>query len=195
MRAMARPTASSPTSTGQTNTNPFKFTGREDDGTGLDYYRARYYHPTLGRFLSEDPYLSRAYPGCPGPLGLTMAGTTGPRAIGNTQKANLYSYVLNVPTGFRDPLGLQEIPYRYTWYWRCPPAPPGYEFERGVPEFEPISACIYDVLTGQVICGPTLTPPVCRVRCYYRCVDLGGRKDCPPLELPGICATAPETGT
>jgi hypothetical protein len=124
-----------------------------------------------------------------------MAGATGPRAIGNTQKANLYSYVLNAPTGFRDPLGLQEIPYRYTWYWRCPPAPPGYEFDRGVPEFEPISACIYDVLTGQVICGPTLTPPVCRVRCYYRCVDLGGRKDCPPLELPGICATVPETGT
>jgi RHS repeat-associated protein len=36
-------------------TNSYKFTGREDDGTGLYYYRARYYHPALGRFVSEDP--------------------------------------------------------------------------------------------------------------------------------------------
>jgi RHS repeat-associated protein len=33
-----------------------QFTGREDDGTsGLYYYRARYYSPQLGRFISEDP--------------------------------------------------------------------------------------------------------------------------------------------
>ena len=32
-----------------------KFTAREDDGTGLYYYRARYYQPALGRFVSEDP--------------------------------------------------------------------------------------------------------------------------------------------
>ena len=31
------------------------FTGRERDETGLYYYRARYYSPELGRFLSEDP--------------------------------------------------------------------------------------------------------------------------------------------
>ncbi len=31
------------------------FTGRENDGTGLYYYRARYYHPGLHRFISEDP--------------------------------------------------------------------------------------------------------------------------------------------
>ena len=30
-------------------------TTRELDGTGLYYYRARYYHPTLSRFISEDP--------------------------------------------------------------------------------------------------------------------------------------------
>jgi RHS repeat-associated protein len=35
--------------------NPFQFTGRENDGTGLMYYRARYYAPQWGRFLSEDP--------------------------------------------------------------------------------------------------------------------------------------------
>jgi RHS repeat-associated protein len=29
--------------------------GAENDGTGLYYYRARYYQPGLGRFVSEDP--------------------------------------------------------------------------------------------------------------------------------------------
>jgi len=35
--------------------NPFQYTGRENDGTGLYYYRARYFHPGLQRFISEDP--------------------------------------------------------------------------------------------------------------------------------------------
>jgi RHS repeat-associated protein len=70
------------TSTGQSNTNPFRFTGREDDGTGLYYYRARYYHPQLGRFVSEDP--------------IGFGGGDW----------NLYAYVRNNPVCCRDPLGL-----------------------------------------------------------------------------------------
>ncbi len=36
--------------------NPFQYTARESDSeTGLYYYRARYYDPRSGRFLSEDP--------------------------------------------------------------------------------------------------------------------------------------------
>lgn len=47
--------------TGQNNSNPFQYTGRENDGTGFYYYRARYYGPELGRFFSEDPLYSPMY--------------------------------------------------------------------------------------------------------------------------------------
>lgn len=36
-------------------TNPYQYTGREADTEGLYYYRARYYSPMMGGFLSEDP--------------------------------------------------------------------------------------------------------------------------------------------
>jgi RHS repeat-associated protein len=68
--------------TDPTSTNPFQYTGRENDGTSLYYYRARYYHPRLARFISEDPS---------GPAG-----------------AHLYLYVDNSPTGFIDPWGLDK---------------------------------------------------------------------------------------
>jgi RHS repeat-associated protein len=70
------------TSTGTTSTNSSKYTGREDDGTGLYYYRARYYSPSLQRFLSEDP-----------------------AAFGGGD-VNLYAYVGNDPVNFADPSGL-----------------------------------------------------------------------------------------
>jgi RHS repeat-associated protein len=64
--------------------NPFIFTGREfDQEIGLYYYRARYYDPALGRFLSQDPEWGPA-------------------------KLNPYIYALNAPTRYRDPLGLTE---------------------------------------------------------------------------------------
>ncbi len=72
--------------TGVASTNSYKYTGREEDGTGLVYYRARYYHPRLQRFISEDP--------------IGFAG-------GDT---NLYGYVRNGPVALGDPLGLQAIP-------------------------------------------------------------------------------------
>jgi RHS repeat-associated protein len=72
------------TSSGATNTNSYQFTGRENDGlTGLYFYRARYYNPTFGRFISEDPL---AFPGGPDP--------------------NLYTYVGTDPVSLGDPFGL-----------------------------------------------------------------------------------------
>jgi RHS repeat-associated protein len=61
--------------------NEFQFTGRENERNGLYYYRARYYSPALGRFISEDP--------------IGFAGGD----------ANLYAYVRNNPISFRDPTG------------------------------------------------------------------------------------------
>ncbi len=68
------------TTTGAGNKNSYKFTAREDDGTGLYFYRARYYHPVLGRFVSEDP--------------LEMIDGPG-----------MYAYVGNDPIDYIDPLG------------------------------------------------------------------------------------------
>lgn len=68
---------------GPSNANTFQFAGRENDSTGLYYYRARYYHPTLQRFISEDP------------IGL-FSGTL-----------NYYAYARNDPLGHVDPLGLK----------------------------------------------------------------------------------------
>ncbi|OGK98176.1 MAG: hypothetical protein A3D33_18255 [Candidatus Rokubacteria bacterium RIFCSPHIGHO2_02_FULL_73_26] len=74
------------TASGSGSANPFQYTGRENDGlAGLYYYRARYYHPGLARFLSEDP------------VGF-LAGDP-----------NLYLYVGNNPLTYLDPLGTAEI--------------------------------------------------------------------------------------
>jgi len=75
------------TISGTATTNSFEYTGRENDGTGLKYYRARYYHPQLQRFISEDP------------IGFVGSAT------------NLYAYVGGSPIGFSDPLGLARIPF------------------------------------------------------------------------------------
>ncbi|MDD5119313.1 MAG: peptidoglycan DD-metalloendopeptidase family protein, partial [Sulfuricurvum sp.] len=62
--------------------NPYGYTGRETDTDDLYYYRARYYDPTLGRFITPDP--------------IGFAG-------GDT---NFYRYVGNDPVNFVDPSGL-----------------------------------------------------------------------------------------
>jgi len=66
--------------------NSFQYTARESDAeTGLYYYRARYYNPTLQRFISEDP------------IGL------------NGGDVNFYPYVGNSPTNLADPFGLSGM--------------------------------------------------------------------------------------
>ena len=43
------------TASGTSSTNALQYTGRENDGDALYYYRARYYDPVYSRFVSEDP--------------------------------------------------------------------------------------------------------------------------------------------
>ncbi|WP_428941930.1 RHS repeat-associated core domain-containing protein [Xanthomonas oryzae pv. oryzicola] len=69
------------TKTSTAYTNPYQYTGREHDLNGLYYYRARYYQPWLGRFISEDPIQLAAGP-------------------------NSYLYVSGNPVSLTDPLGL-----------------------------------------------------------------------------------------
>jgi RHS repeat-associated protein len=52
---------------GAADTNSQSNTGREDDGTGLFYYRARYYAVGPGRFVAEDPIGIRG-----GPMHMSM---------------------------------------------------------------------------------------------------------------------------
>jgi RHS repeat-associated protein len=55
-----------------------------NSATGLYYYRARYYDPSVGRFLEEDQ-------------------------IGNDEGADLYLYTRNNPIDFNDPTGLYKL--------------------------------------------------------------------------------------
>lgn len=70
------------TTTSGGTSSAYQYTGRENDGTGLYYYRARYMSPALGRFMSEDP--------------LGFGGGD----------VNLYAYVGGQVLDFRDPSGL-----------------------------------------------------------------------------------------
>jgi RHS repeat-associated protein len=74
------------TVTGVSTSNSYQYTGRENDGTGLYYYRARYYHPELQRFITEDP------------LGL------------DGKDVNIYAYVSNNPVRWFDPTGEAKKP-------------------------------------------------------------------------------------
>jgi RHS repeat-associated protein len=59
----------------------YGYTGREPDASGLIFYRARYYHPGLGRFASRDP-------------------------IGMRGGINSYAYAGGNPVNYNDPSGL-----------------------------------------------------------------------------------------
>jgi RHS repeat-associated protein len=88
------------TISGEASDNPFQYTGRENDETGLYYYRARYYSPELQRFISEDP--------------IGLAGGY----------ENYFAYTGNNPMNTKDPLGLfcvtwvsdiENICYNFRW--------------------------------------------------------------------------------
>ena len=85
-------------------TNWFRYTARQfDSDTGLYYYRARYYNPFAGRFLSEDP-----------------AGFA-------SDTVNFYAYVENNPVINDDPTGLAKCVYSISsGHLHCTPEKPGH---------------------------------------------------------------------
>jgi RHS repeat-associated protein len=85
--------------------NPYTFTGREyDPETGLYYYRARYYDPSLGRFLQEDPLLEKSLL----PDSFWRGLYLGPSTTILFSLPHPYTYVRNNPVNWIDPFGLIE---------------------------------------------------------------------------------------
>jgi RHS repeat-associated protein len=72
------------------------YTGKEYDATGLLYFNARYYDPTIGRFITEDP---------------SRKGT------------GWYTYCENNPINRTDPTGLQSPPGPVQDILNAPPTP------------------------------------------------------------------------
>ncbi len=68
-----------------TTANEFTFTGEQTDPAGLQYLRARYYDPSIGRFWTRDPF----------------SGT-----IADPMSLNRYVYGSNNPVMVDDPWGL-----------------------------------------------------------------------------------------
>jgi RHS repeat-associated protein len=94
--------------TGASSSNPAQYTSRENDQTGLYYYRARYYSPSLQRFISEDP-------------------------IGVSGGINLYAYVGNNPVSYSDPYGLSGWDFIAGLLESDSPFPPGPDLAGGLP--------------------------------------------------------------
>lgn len=63
------------------NIAQYGYTGREPSATGLMYYRARFYDPSIGRFTQSDP-------------------------MGFIDGVNTYAYVANNPINYVDPTGM-----------------------------------------------------------------------------------------
>jgi RHS repeat-associated protein len=79
--------------------NPYLFTGKELDSTGLYYYGARYYDPVVGRFITADNFISKPY---------------------NPQYLNRYAYCMNNPLRYIDPTGNDSLDFASSHSWDNP---------------------------------------------------------------------------
>jgi RHS repeat-associated protein len=91
-----------------TSSNPFQYTGRENDGTGIYHYRARYYSPALHRFASEDPLspanLLALRPVLPEMQVFVLLMQRNPKLL------HPYAYTSDTPLNYTDPQGLFFVP-------------------------------------------------------------------------------------
>ena len=79
---------------------PYGFSGKELDDSGLLYFEARYYDPLAGRFISPDPLYAEDMSRC----------------IGSTIECNLYQYTGNNPLNYIDPQGARANPVQ-AWFF------------------------------------------------------------------------------
>jgi RHS repeat-associated protein len=139
-------------SSGQGCSNSYQFAGRENDNTGLYYMRARYYAPSLQRFVSQDPM----------------------EFLGGM---NLYAFVLDDPINFFDPFGLDGVPNPQPnpeptpCMIAGPPSPPPWWTKL------PVNGCagrfVCDaggaVACGALVCSPLDEIPPGAIMCDYTC--------------------------
>jgi len=94
------------------STNPFQYTGRENDGTNLYFYRTRYYN--TNRFVSEDQLsiessiLLRKRIQSDIQIGEFARMTYISKIFYTSGSFNPYLYVLENPIRYRDPFGLDK---------------------------------------------------------------------------------------
>jgi RHS repeat-associated protein len=183
--------------TGTANDNGFQYAGRQNDGTGLYYNRARYYKPAWGRFIAEDP-------------------------IGLAGGINRYVYAGGNPLQFTDPFGFQQsYPYPGTtschFYdalcngphpnpYYCLAAPFVCGHSPNTPVFNCVRQCLQD---RDASCHPPCLPgggpstdPICVVNihgsCWNQCLVAGMSNSSltpsngPPPELGGPGLHAPQ---
>jgi RHS repeat-associated protein len=174
--------------------NPYTFTGREfDPETGLYYYRARYYGPSLGRFLQEDPILylqieqelkigSKSYGGDFN----TIFNRPLEIFLKEPQILNFYPYCQNNPVNYVDPIGLD----------RCSEL--AQDIRDGCAIILPIGGAACFAVCGVGCTGATAGTLVipCLAKCFSICatVTVGGMVVCDLIAtyIEGICREAEE---
>ena len=145
--------------------NSFTYTGRErDKETGLYYYRARYYDPTEGRFISKDP-------------------------IGYKGGINLYNYTQANPINYKDPTGLLRVPDldAIRQYISC--MVPCISFELGRQPYGP-NDLVNDPITTLNNLGRAIAKckEQCRPPCLTKEVDISIQMPSPQMARVSITA-------
>jgi RHS repeat-associated protein len=155
------------TISGETSDNPFQYTGRENDGTGLYYYRARYYSPELQRFISEDPLsLTRLFIWKQINPTFSLAKRLYRFTLRNPKVLNKYPYVGNDPTNFTDPSGLltqADIKQYSKCVAKCVKATSDYN------EFQRRNARCKEIYTNCLVYCGSMPEPRLRSLCITIC--------------------------
>jgi RHS repeat-associated protein len=145
---------------GTASDNKYQYAGRENDGTGLYFNRARYYNSAWGRFIAEDP-------------------------IGLNGGINRFAYAGGNPISFRDPTGNFLAPSPVITTPGLVLGPVGAGIGVIIGTLTPSSTATDDTVSGTAKCKngkcPPCDPPVGSIR--YRFDQVPPSK--PHFPFPG----------